>query len=557
MNCSQLIQSQNVYDFIADDEDSLPMEADCAVELGTGYRTEYYYADRMPELSVKNYSYTAIPKCFGLLDTAALDASGILQLQNYPTLSLKGQGVLVGFVDTGIDYTNALFRNLDGSTRIEVIWDQTQESDGQNGVAYGVEFSREQINAALESENPFELVPSRDENGHGSFLASVACGNAQPENAFTGAAVYSEIAVVKLKQAKQYLRDYFFIPDGVWACQENDIMAGVRYLHDLAQKKRMPFVLCIGLGCNNGSHAGSGPLADLLNYIATFRREAVVIAAGNEAVAAHHYMGRALNALTPQRVEIDVSEAVEGFYLEAWSISPEVVSVQVQSPTGEVFPSVLGGGISGNEYLFVFENTKVTIDYRAPGKTRGDIMIFIRFENVPKGIWTLLFYPVNVVTGEFHVWLPMTEFLQKRVVFLRPNPDYTITNPASAQLPMTTGGYNDETGALYLESGRGYTLSEVIKPEFCAPSVDVLGATSRGLLQEYTKTSAAAAITTGACAQVLEWAVVMGNRPDMNTVMLKNMLIRGCVREDGVEYPNREWGYGKLNVYQAFEKLRI
>lgn len=98
---------------------------------------------------------------------------------------------------------------------------------------YGADYTREQINAALLSENPYDVVPSRDMNGHGTFLAGVACGSESENGDFIGAAPQSEIIMVKLKEAKQYLRDFFFVKDGVPAYQENDIMMAVSYLMEL------------------------------------------------------------------------------------------------------------------------------------------------------------------------------------------------------------------------------------------------------------------------------------------------------------------------------------
>ena len=70
-----------------------------------------------------------------------------------------------------------------------------------SGASYGTEFTREQINAALASESPLDLVPSTDTNGHGTFLAGIAAGGSLPEQDFTGAAPECELIVVKLKQA--------------------------------------------------------------------------------------------------------------------------------------------------------------------------------------------------------------------------------------------------------------------------------------------------------------------------------------------------------------------
>ena len=63
------------------------------------------------------------------------------------------------------------------------------------------------IDAALSSDNPKALVPTQDESGHGTFLASVAAGGADVENQFLGAAPESKLAIVKLKPAKPYLKE--------------------------------------------------------------------------------------------------------------------------------------------------------------------------------------------------------------------------------------------------------------------------------------------------------------------------------------------------------------
>ena len=179
------------------------------------------------------------------MDQTALEVSGILKMQNQPVLALKGRGVLIGFIDTGIDYTNPAFRYSDGSSRIVRIWDQTiQDGTPPVGILYGADYTREQINAALLSENPYDLVPSRDMNGHGTFLAGVACGSESENGDFIGAAPQSEIIMVKLKEAKQYLRDFFFVKDGVPAYQENDIMMAVSYLWSCKYFKSSACHLC-------------------------------------------------------------------------------------------------------------------------------------------------------------------------------------------------------------------------------------------------------------------------------------------------------------------------
>ena len=130
--------------------------------------------------TIARYSYGAIPKCFGLLDTTSLETSGIIKMQNIPTLSLTGQGVLIAVIDTGIAYTDTAFRNIDGSTRILSIWDQTAPHEGAQETPFGRIYTREQINDALRQENPTDIIPELDEEGHGTAMASIDTASIKP-----------------------------------------------------------------------------------------------------------------------------------------------------------------------------------------------------------------------------------------------------------------------------------------------------------------------------------------------------------------------------------------
>ena len=564
MPCENLIISNDTYDFIVSkDETTAPLaEPVCIQPIDDQYEIWYYERTKVPPLSVGTYSYTSIPKCFYLMDTTSMDISGITAMQNNPTLSLKGQGVFVGIIDTGIDYTNSLFRRGDGSSRIFSMWDQTGEPSSemrttmQDNFYYGLEYTNLFINQALASTDPASIVPEQDEIGHGTFLASLAAGNVDLDNNFLGAAPESELLIVKLKPAKQNLRDYFYLPSTTPIYQENDIMAAVSYLHQVASREGKPLVIMMGLGSNQGSHGGSDPLSLYCDFIGAKRGRCVVIPAGNQAAKRHHFYGEATSLLEPVRVEIDVEENFPGFCMELWTFAPELVRAVVQSPTGQQSEGRFPITEETQTTRFVFENTLLTIDYRIAGRERGDLLIFFRFSKVVKGIWTILVYPENAITGAFHIWLPIREETEKDITFIRPNPDTTITTPSAARIPITVGGYDGLTDALFLDSGRGFTALGDVKPDFVAPSVEVTGAGLRNNYVTYTGTSVATAITAGACAQVLEWGVVEGNAPGMNSQEVKNTLIRGCRRGGEFIYPNQELGYGKLDVYQAFENLR-
>ena len=180
-----------------------------------------------------------------------LAQTGSIRVQD-PPLSLQGAGVVMGFIDTGIRYELNVFRREDGSSRIMSIWDQTiQDGEPPEGFLYGTEYTRADIDQALQTEDPLRLVPSTDTDGHGTQMASVAAGSIIDQGlTFRGAAPQTDIAVVKLKEAKPYLREYYLVADDAAAYQENDIMEAVSYLERMAIALHRPVVIVLGIGTN-------------------------------------------------------------------------------------------------------------------------------------------------------------------------------------------------------------------------------------------------------------------------------------------------------------------
>ena len=249
--------------------------------------------ERFPLESQNNIYYSSIPALYTLTSTVSLEDTGIIQLASSPTLSLNGRGVLVGFLDTGINYAHPAFLDGQGRTRILRIWDQTvQTGTPPEGFVYESEYTNTQIDEALSSDNPYSIVPSRDVSGHGTMLAGIACGGVDRQATFSGAAPGSCLAVVKLKEAKQYLRDYYQFNPSEPAFQETDLMMAVRYLIKLTSELNMPLVICIAVGTNQGSHNGSSPFDSMLDYLRSAPGFAMVCAGGNEVGQQHHFSGK-------------------------------------------------------------------------------------------------------------------------------------------------------------------------------------------------------------------------------------------------------------------------
>lgn len=521
--------------------------------------------------------YYSVPKLYGLMDTTSFDASGITATLNQPLLNVRGQGVLIGFLDTGIDYLREDFKASGGRTRIAAVWDQTiqsvnyEEDTGeaagteqydreqvQGMVQYGTVYTREEINAALaaerEGQNPYDIVPSRDENGHGTFLAGVAAASETAD--YIGAAPEAEILMVKLKPAKKYLRDFYLLPERVEAYSETDMMMGVRFLQQYAIREKKPLVICVGLGTASGSRTGALPFADLLNTLARQVNTVVVTCTGNEANNRTHTSGLAVSDTEPSEIEITVGADERGFVMEIWAESLDILSVAITSPSGERISRIPARIDTGGVYNFLLERSQVAVNYRVVESASGYEVIFMRFINPAQGIWKIHVYSLTNIVGRYNAWLPLKQFLSGDTYFLNSNPSTTLTEPGAAERVISVGAYNHITDASYVASGRGYTATGLIKPDFVAPGVDVYGVRAGGGYTTRTGTSVAAAHAAGAAALLLTWGVTNGNLPYMGTNEVKSVLIRGAKRENNTVYPNNIYGYGKMDVIEAFYKLR-
>ena len=526
----------------------------------------YINREEVRDLGLREFTYRTIPKAYGLMQTglqflqsfdpAPLIESGILQMQREP-LSLTGTGVVIGFLDTGIDYQNEVFRNLDGSSRILGIWDQTiQTGQPPEGLFYGTEYRRADIDRALLSNNPLEIVPSRDEIGHGTAVASVTAGSPVSGGLrFTGAAPEADIVVVKLRQVKEYLRQFYMLPEQVPAYAESDLLTAVKYLESYAISLVRPLVICIAVGTNMGDHQGNSVLAGYLNTIATRRSRAVVVCGGNEGNSAHHYLGYATEGMTQttDNVEIRVGEEESGFTMELWGNIPASHAISIRSPGGETTDRVDFRVRETRDFSFIYERTRIQVDHVLVEQGSGEELIFFRFMDPTPGVWTI---QVTIMggssqgDGSFHIWLPITDFLQGETYFLRPSPYTTLTEPSNARDVITTTIYQSSNDSFYGESGRGFARKGDIKPDLCTPGVGI-----DTILGKRTGSSMGAALLSGICAQFMQWAVVEGNQQWVESRELKNYLIRGAIRQSGITYPSREWGFGQSNIARTFDVI--
>ncbi|MCL2172009.1 MAG: S8 family serine peptidase, partial [Defluviitaleaceae bacterium] len=496
----------------------------------------------------------AIAKPMGLLGRTSLIASGILQVQQRPYLDLRGRGVIVGFIDTGIDYTQPSFLYEDGSSKIKYIWDQTIEGQAAPDLLMGSEYSQEQINNALRSDNPYTIVPTRDTVGHGTFLASVAAG--REDNEYLGAAPDAEIIAVKLRPLKDFYRQRFHIPSHIdEAYSTFDCMLGVKYILNKAAQLGRPAAICFSLGSTFGSHDGFNLIEEYLTECGRKRGVSISVAAGNESNTKGHTHGRLEKNGDTATIEVRVEENAPSMAMLFWNRPVDYMYITVKSPTGEIVGRAPGMKDIRFTQKLVLEKSTVNINYFFPIAGLGEDIIELFIDRPTPGIWTITLHGDIILDGGYHAWMPLSNFRQSGVEFITPTPQYTITIPGTAVGVITCGAYDQKNNSLYAASSWGPTRLPSPAPDLAAPGVDVLGAYPWGY-GTMSGTSVAAAITTGAAALMLQWGIIDDHYKNLNNLRIRAFLQQGCTRDPGATYPSDQWGYGRLDLMQTFNILR-
>ena len=462
-------------------------------------------------------------------------ASCILPVQS-PPLSLGGRGVLVGVIDSGIDYANPVFRNSDGTTRIRNLWDQSLSENPPEGYLIGSEYTSEQINEALRKptiQEQRQIVPSQDISGHGTAVAGVAAGNG---SGYRGVAYESDLIVVKLGIPKM---------DGF--PRTTELMQAIDYVVKKALEYQMPVAINISFGNTYGAHDGTSLLEQFIQDIANKWKSVICIGTGNEGNAAGHTSGR-LDENEERSIELAVQENETGLNVQIWKAYYDVMDISIQSPSGvRVGPiqEILGA------QRFRIGETELLLYYGEPSPYTIDQEIYIDFlprtDYITSGVWKIILTPKKIVSGDYALWLPSQNILNQGTGFLFPNVQGTQTIPSTAFRTIGVGAYNAKTMTYADFSGRGSGAR--IKPDIVAPGVDVMAPIPGGTFGKFSGTSFATPFATGSAALLMQWGIVEGNDAFLYGEKVRAYFQRGAREILGFrEYPNQVVGYGALCV---------
>ncbi len=504
--------------------------------------------NEITEKSINQFGYASIPKCYGIMTYIPAENVRGFTLHQLPSETLTGKGVIIGIVDTGIVYTMPVFQYPDKTSKIISIWDQTIESNNYpDGFYYGTEYTRDQINAAINSDNPHGIVPSTDNIGEGTAMAGIAAAFFDQERKFAGDAINSELVIVKLKPAKSYLKEFFGIPDDAICYQENDILMGIMYLLTVADRENRPIVICTGIGSSQGSHTGNDIISNYLYDIGNLTGKAIIIPAGNEGNSNHHFYGEILPPDYSILVELNVGPEDKNFTMELWGYPSDLFIIDVYSPSGELIYNIDMGNNDKSNFVIEYASAKIYVDYILSEAYSREKLFIFRFKNIQEGIWKFRISTQNKLLSTFHIWLPINNFISNGTYFNNANAYTTICQPGNGLGIITVSSYNPPLRALDPYASRGFNSLNMPKPDITAPGVNIMAHSLNGTITPFSGTSIATAHVAGIAAQYLEWGITNGNLPNMNSTIIRYMITNSADRLNTETYPNANLGFGLID----------
>jgi subtilisin family serine protease len=381
---------------------------------------------------------------------------------------LKGAGVVIGIIDSGIDFRHGTFRKSNGRTRLIALWDQTLPpgTPGSPPAApfdYGIEYSRDQIDSALGELGPTVPIHTVDRDGHGTHVAGIAAGDgSQPGNChgaghFVGVAPEADLIVVHLVRK--------FV-DGV--VDPKNLQQAFEYIFTHPLVLGRPVVVNYSQGDNLGPHDGTTALERAIDGLVLGRPgRAVVKSVGNEGASGRHAEVPVPAAGAALRLRVGEEDRGPRA-IEAWYPGAARLSVQVFAP-GLAQPSqVVAAGAGAVTWILepaapAEEQTRVVIRSHLGVPQNGDNRITIGIERdsgfVPAGPWTIQLGNTGSGPTTLHAWLDNDD--PKTTQFLPPHVSerHTVTTPGTARHVITVGAFDDRTsgkeGTLAAFSSRG------------------------------------------------------------------------------------------------------
>ena len=448
----------------------------------------------------------------------------------YFDMELKGEGVTVSIIDSGLDIYHPVFYTNQNDVRwskVVGLWDQTLTGNPPMSYGEGSYFNRDDINMYLNSDNEFM---SRDVTGHGTAVAGIvsAC---TPE---------ADLLIVKLDTRNTNQVDTI------------NLMKGIDFSVRYARDNNLPMVINLSYGNNGGDHNGNSILEKYIGIIANFAKLTWVVGAGNDAVSGRHIQINMGNDSFYRR-DFQVSQGEGSIYIQVWREITDVVDIFLETPSGNSL-----GPFNNYDELMNYETNNMDIrvlnNGPTPINTRLETYISIIpiEEYIESGVWSIIFNPKSIIDGRVDIWLPVEGSTNTNLYFLNPTETTTITIPSTTSNVIAVGAYDSNTLTYASFSGRGYTADGLVKPDLVAPGVNIDTTLVGGGYTRVTGTSFAAPFVSSGAAMLMEYGIVRGNDLFLYGEKVKAYLIRGAIKHYGFgDIPNDRVGWGALCVEES------
>lgn len=508
----------------------------------------------------------------------------------------RGAGVLVGDIDTGVDWHHADFRNPDGTTRIRYLWDQTIACPPGVGSVppppfdFGCQFTEAEINAALTGGPSLTFT---DVQFHGTHVLGIAggngrgTGNGQPSGVYVGTASQANLIMIKM------------FPDVAGSCSRCfDIGLGLDMIDAKAAEFSMPYVVNLSVGSDLGGHDGSDIDEQTIDALTGPGKpgKAIVKSAGNSRGEGIHVSGTvATGGTNDHTFTIPQYTQVPGIFndVQAWEMwyrGGDSLTVSVRDPTtapcGGSQLSVSGSTGTGFHAISTNSGTMIIDDTGSPainGDRFFDAEVDDQAGSAPcRGTWTFRVHGDNITQGgHYDIWTYFSTFGTAQIAVDWNAPDLTglLSIPGTAFNVTTVAAFvtkrswtdisgriisytsMPEIGSLAVFSSPGPTRDGRMKPEISAPGMGIASALSidaapdiladpnlslrvvqDGVHWVIEGTIMAAPHITGVYAQLL------GLNPTLDAVQLRTLATTAAVRDTFTgPAASNDWGFGKID----------
>ena len=430
---------------------------------------------------------------------------------------LTGRGILMAVIDTGIDLRHPAFSDIN----VVAVWDQNRDGNPPFDYKIGSEYRFDEGVGA-------DAIPVTDESGHGTSVTSIISGCA-PDCDFIFVKLLSGVNNTSNTAA---------------------MLMAIDYVIRVSLLLNQPLVINLSYGNNYGDHDGNSTLEQYIDSCAALGKITFVCGMGNEGSTGKHAQLMTGTNLSWYKKEFIVNSFQTHFNLQIWKSFRDIIDVFITLPSGEEIGPFNSKGLV---YDFLVDNMRifVVVSRFSPFEEREQLFMSVipLGTYVEEGIWSVKIRPRSVMDGRIDMWLPVEAGASSNIRFIDASVFTTYTIPASANSIISVAAYNPNSLSYTIFSGRGYTVSNLVKPDISAPGVDINVAVPGGGYADKSGTSFAAPFASAGAAMLMQWGITEGNDVFMFGDKVKNSMIRGALRLPGSGIlPNEQLGFGALCV---------